>query len=123
MRTIWPMSAIAPSAGDYTRDTAARAMAESAAVQGFAREVVRRALDLARFAPSAHNTQPWRVSSVEGALVVGVDPRRHLEHGDPNKRDLDLALGGFVEAIAIALRSEGVGAAAILMGPQAAPNP
>jgi hypothetical protein len=71
-------------------------------------EAARRALDLARFAPSAHNTQPWRVVGGGGRLVVSVDPRRHLDHSDPAGRDLRLALGGFVEALGIALRAEGV---------------
>ena len=69
---------------------------------------VSRALDLARFAPSAHNTQPWRVGLSGERLVVDVDPRRHLAHADPLARDLHLAMGGFVEALAIALRAEGV---------------
>jgi hypothetical protein len=73
-------------------------------------ETARRALDLARFAPSAHNTQPWRVASDGGRLVVSIDPRRHLAHSDPMERDLRLALGGFVEALGIALRAEGVAA-------------
>lgn len=71
-------------------------------------EAVRRALDLARFAPSAHNTQPWRVALDGGRIVVSADPRRHLAHSDPLARDLHLALGGFVEALGVALRGEGV---------------
>ena len=68
---------------------------------------VLRALDLARLAPSAHNTQPWRVTAHEGRLAIGIDTRRHLAHADPMRRDLHLAMGGFVEALRIALRAEG----------------
>jgi hypothetical protein len=82
----------------------------------FAVETVRRALELARLAPSAHNTQPWRVTTHEGRLVIGVDPRRHLTHSDPMQRDLRLAMGGFVEALRIALRHEGA-----IAGPTDAP--
>jgi nitroreductase len=88
-------------------------MAESRAMAGFEGETVKRALAIARFAPSAHNTQPWRVSREGDRLVIGVDPRRHLAHSDPLARDLHLALGGFVEAITLALAAEGVAAAAV----------
>ncbi len=79
----------------------------------FAAATVRRALEIARLAPSAHNTQPWRVTAEGGRLVIGVDPRRHLAHSDPLERDLHLAMGGFVAALRIALRDEGVSADAV----------
>src|SRR4051812_18680510 len=88
-------------------------MTQSPAMAPFAAETMRRALDLARFAPSAHNTQPWRVTTDAGRLVVSVDPRRRLANSDPLDRDLHLGLGGFVEALTIALRGEGVVAAAV----------
>src|SRR6185437_13135178 len=61
-------------------------------------EALRRALDLARLAPSAHNTQPWQVER-DGELVnVLRDESRHLAHGDPLRRDQTLGLGAFCEA-------------------------
>lgn len=86
-------------------------MRESAAMPAFDVRAVRRALDLARFAPSAHNTQPWRVALEGDRLVVAVDPRRHLAHSDPLERDLHLSMGAFVEALSIALHGEGVATA------------
>jgi nitroreductase len=93
--------------------------APTSATTAFTGDAVRRALEVARFAPSAHNTQPWRVALDAGRLVIGVDPRRHLAHSDPLERDLRLAMGGFVDAVTMALRSEGVGAA-LVEGPPGA---
>ncbi len=69
--------------------------------------LIRRALALAGRAPSAHNTQPWRVTVTSDRVVVTVDPARHLAHGDPMERDLRLAMGAFCEALRIAVRAEG----------------
>jgi len=69
----------------------------------------RRALALASRAPSAHNTQPWRVRASGNRLLVHADEGRWLRHTDPLRRDLGLALGGFCEALRIALHAEGAG--------------
>jgi hypothetical protein len=69
--------------------------------------LMRRAIALAGRAPSAHNTQPWRVTVTEAQVRVEVDPSRHLAHGDPMERDLRLAMGAFCEALQIAVRAEG----------------
>lgn len=71
-----------------------------------------RALALAARAPSAHNTQPWLVHREGHSLLLQADPTRHLAHGDPRRRDLSLALGGFLEALRRALAAEGVRAQA-----------
>lgn len=62
---------------------------------------LKRALDLARLAPSAHNTQPWRVERTDDVISVHRDDTRHLAHGDPLRRDQSLGLGGFCEALRI----------------------
>jgi hypothetical protein len=66
------------------------------------------ALDLAARAPSAHNTQPWMVRTAGAELHVLADPGRWLRHSDPTARDLRLGLGGFVEALRLALAAEGL---------------
>lgn len=69
---------------------------------------VERALALACWAPSAHNTQPWAVEYGDpGRITVRADPARALPHSDPLQRDLRLSLGAFVEALKIALAAEG----------------
>ncbi|GAB95557.1 hypothetical protein BJY21_001091 [Kineosphaera limosa] len=54
-------------------------------------------------APSAHNTQPWRLR-VDGEQVeLGWDPARTLPVTDATGRDLRLSLGAFAEAIRLVL--------------------
>ncbi len=79
----------------------------------FPLEPLRRALEVARLAPSAHNTQPWKVALEGERVIVRVDPRRHLSHSDPLRRDLHLGMGAFVEALSLGLRGEGVSAAPV----------
>ena len=74
---------------------------------GLDRSLVQQALRLASLAPSAHNTQPWRVLVSGERVVVCVDPERALPHSDPASRDLNLAMGAFGEAFSIALQSLG----------------
>jgi nitroreductase len=49
-------------------------------------------------APSAHNTQPWRLTYHRREVEVGWDPAAALPAGDPTGRDLRLSLGAYVEA-------------------------
>ncbi len=58
-------------------------------------------------APSAHNTQPWVLAYAPGRIELHFDPRRHLQAGDPTRRDLLLSLGCFAEAVLIAAAAEG----------------
>src|SRR5580700_7375696 len=104
---------MAPSRRGNIRETPRAGDGRIRPMAGFVGETVKRALALARFAPSAHNTQPWRVGMDGGRLVIGVDPRRRLSHSDPLGRDLRLALGGFVEALTLALANEGVAVEAV----------
>lgn len=63
-------------------------------------------------APSAHNTQPWRVTAAgPTTLVLGWDPDRVLTVGDPTGRDLLLSLGCVVEALAVTAADLGYAAA------------
>jgi len=68
-------------------------------------------VDLARLAPSAHNTQPvrWTLSS-EGAILISADLSRRLPVGDPHDRDLLVSCGAAVEATVLALAAIGQGA-------------
>lgn len=64
-------------------------------------------LELARFSPSSHNTQPWKASVSDGKIIVGYEPQRHLTVGDPEKRELFISLGCFIETIGTAARNYG----------------
>ena len=53
-------------------------------------------------APSAHNTQPWQLAYSVDMVRLSFDPARVLTVSDPDRRDLLLSLGAFVEAMLIA---------------------
>ncbi|MDX6490866.1 MAG: hypothetical protein QOD43_1111, partial [Gaiellaceae bacterium] len=59
-------------------------------------------------APSAHNTQPWVLAYEPERIELRFDPQRHLEAGDPTRRDLLLSLGAFVEAVLVTTAAEGI---------------
>lgn len=69
---------------------------------------IERILDLARWAPSGDNTQPWRfeVLGDEHVLVHGYDTRDHVVY-DRDGRASQLALGGLLETMVIAASGEG----------------
>ncbi|HVX48476.1 MAG TPA: hypothetical protein VHA05_03935 [Candidatus Saccharimonadales bacterium] len=68
---------------------------------------IRNILNIARLAPSSHNTQPWQVQISGNELIVGYDPARQLTVGDPDKRELFISLGCFIETIALAAPAYG----------------
>ena len=72
------------------------------------RSAIEAALVAASRAPSAHNTQPWRVAVAGDRVTVRVDPARWLRHGDPARRDLHLSVGAFIEALRLSLSANGV---------------
>jgi hypothetical protein len=59
-------------------------------------------------APSAHNTQPWLLHYESDHVLLGFDPARWLSVSDPTRRDLELSLGAFAEAVLIAAAGEGI---------------
>lgn len=52
-------------------------------------------------APSAHNTQPWKLAYSAEVIRLSYDPARALAVSDTDRRDLLLSLGAFVEAMLI----------------------
>ena len=65
---------------------------------------LRRSQALWERAPSAHNTQPWMLHVDGDEVVVRWDPARTLPVTDATGRDLQLALGAFVEGIRLVMR-------------------
>lgn len=59
-------------------------------------------------APSAHNTQPWRLRHEPAAIRIGWDPAHTLPAADPTGRDLRLSLGAFVETCLIVAADAGL---------------
>jgi hypothetical protein len=64
-------------------------------------------VDLARLAPSVHNTQPWIVSSSETAIIVTIDRQYALQDGDQTGRETNISLGIFCEALTLAAAHKG----------------
>ncbi|GAA3727660.1 nitroreductase family protein [Plantactinospora mayteni] len=59
-------------------------------------------------APSAHNTQPWRLDHRTAEIRVGWDPSDALPAADPSGRDLWLSLGAFVETCLVVAADAGL---------------
>lgn len=70
--------------------------------------VVERILDIARWAPSGDNTQPWRfeILADDHAVIHGFDTRERCLY-DIDGRPSQIALGALIENIAIASQSLG----------------
>ena len=66
------------------------------------------ALSWAVLAPSPLNTQPWLVEHrPPDRLALRLDPQRLLPAGDPRARQAVIALGAFLELLALAMAARG----------------
>ncbi len=71
--------------------------------------VLRGVIDLARLAPSVHNTQPWTWRIVEGnALQLRADRRRALPVSDPEGRNLVISCGAALHTAVVAAKARGL---------------
>jgi hypothetical protein len=68
---------------------------------------LRRIVDLARLAPSVHNTQPWTWHIRDGALELWADRDRTLPVSDPDGRNLVISCGGALHYAAVATQALG----------------
>ena len=62
---------------------------------------------VARWAPSKHNTQPWRFVVREQSLELWTDPRRSLPDSDPLMRELIISCGAALHHVEVAARALG----------------
>ncbi len=69
-------------------------------------EVLYRLCAYGILAPSAHNTQPWKVKISEDEIRIGLENNRLLE-SDTTGREAMLSIGAFVENIVKAAKSDG----------------
>ncbi|GAA3223599.1 hypothetical protein GCM10017691_10710 [Pseudonocardia petroleophila] len=74
-------------------------MAEHGVPVGLLAAAVERAL----WAPSVHNTQPWRWRFTASGIELHADPARHLTATDPDGRDLVLSCGAALHHLRVAL--------------------
>lgn len=62
---------------------------------------------VARWAPSKHNSQPWRFVVRQNCLEVWTDPLRRLPVTDPCQRELTIACGAALHLVCVAARAHG----------------
>ncbi len=67
--------------------------------------VLRRVVDVARLAPSVHNTQPWRWQVRDGGLDLRADLSRSLPVADPQGRNLVISCGAALHHAVVAARA------------------
>lgn len=67
--------------------------------------VLRRVVDVARLAPSVHNTQPWSWQVLGDALELRADPSRSLPVADPRGRNLVISCGAALHHAVVAARA------------------
>ncbi|GAA4919838.1 hypothetical protein LX16_4296 [Stackebrandtia albiflava] len=65
------------------------------------------AVSVARFAPSVHNSQPWRWEIDNDTLRLSVDPRRRLKASDPDGRLMVFSCGAALHYARLALAAQG----------------
>ena len=83
-------------------------MKQIAAAAAAARDLTfRRVVDIARRAPSVHNTQPWTWSIHGDALELYADRTRALEASDPDGRNLAMSCGCALHHALVATRALG----------------
>ena len=71
-------------------------------------EIVRYVVARAVWAPSVHNTQPWRFTADGGPQVsLHADDSRRLAAADPDGREMMISCGAALFNIRLALRSLG----------------
>jgi nitroreductase len=75
------------------------------------------AVDLARLAPSVHNTQPWRFQVDGDALTLSRDPGRRLEALDPSGRQQVISCGAALYLARLALREQGFDSEVVMLPP------
>lgn len=72
-----------------------------------AEDVVRYVVATAVWAPSVHNTQPWRFSANGPEISLHADPGRQLMVADPDGREMLISCGAALFTARLALRSLG----------------
>src|SRR6266571_4124113 len=72
-----------------------------------AEEVTRYVVAAAVWAPSVHNTQPWRFGADGQVISLHADPDRRLMVADPDGREMMISCGAALFTLRLALRSLG----------------
>lgn len=78
-------------------------------------DIHRQLLSYAILAPNAHNKQPWKVRLRDDGLDLYVDAERLLPQTDPDKRQILISQGTFIETLVIAASRYGLHASVALL--------
>ena len=71
---------------------------------GTPEEIARFVVGAAVWAPSVHNTQPWRFQVRPQEISLHADPGRRLSAGDPDGREMLISCGAALFTVRLALR-------------------
>lgn len=71
-------------------------------------ELAKKLIESTRFAPSSHNTQPWKFIVDDDGMDVVLDPDRRLMVSDPDGREHFISLGCVLETLLLTARKEGL---------------
>lgn len=82
------------------------------------KEKIQILLNLARLAPSSHNTQPWFFRVNDQGIEVLPNPARRLVHSDPSGREFYLSLGTAAANLALAASALGAETAVVYKEPE-----
>jgi hypothetical protein len=72
------------------------------------KSLLRRAAVRATYAPSVHNSQPWRLFIDEGELSIHADRSRQLHVLDPTSRQLTISCGCALMNARVSLAADGI---------------
>ncbi|MFI0412411.1 Acg family FMN-binding oxidoreductase [Actinomadura sp. 3N508] len=70
-------------------------------------DIVQRAVEDAVWAPSVHNTQPWRFGVRGSRISLSADPDRRLDVADPEGREMLISCGAALYNLRLSLRAHG----------------
>lgn len=79
-------------------------------------------VELARHAPSVHNTQPWQFHDEHGVLTIRRDDTRRLPVLDPDARQQTISCGAALFLAALGLRLQGLEPVVEMARPAEAPT-
>lgn len=68
-------------------------------------KAVKGIINLARLAPSAHNTQPWYFKVSQNKISLYMDESRSLGYSDPDKRETYLSLGACLGSMVLGAKA------------------
>jgi nitroreductase len=77
---------------------------ESPAGAGTPEDIARFVIGAAVWAPSVHNTQPWRFRALPGEISLHADTDRRLSAADPSGREMMISCGAALFTTRLALR-------------------